>query len=105
MGYPQMYPHLKVLNFESDLRGFHSNHQIKASPTHLEASLVAQRVKKSTFNTRDPGSNPRSERSPEEGNGNPLQHACLGNPMDRGAWWATSPWGHKESDTTEQLTL
>ena len=23
--------------------------------------------------------------------------------MDRGAWWAISPWGHKESDTTEQL--
>ena len=24
-----------------------------------------------------------------EGNGNPLQHSCLGNPMNRGAWWAT----------------
>ena len=24
-----------------------------------------------------------------EGNGNPLQHSCLENPMDRGAWWAT----------------
>ena len=23
-----------------------------------------------------------------EGNGNPLQYSCLGNPMDRGAWWA-----------------
>ena len=28
-------------------------------------------------------------RSPGEGNGNPLQYCCLGNPMDRGAWWAT----------------
>ena len=28
------------------------------------------------------------EDSPGEGNGNPLQHSCLGNPMDRGAWWA-----------------
>ena len=28
-------------------------------------------------------------RSPEEGNGNPLQYSCLENPMDRGAWWAT----------------
>ena len=28
-------------------------------------------------------------RSPGEGNGNPLQYSCLGNPMDRGAWWAT----------------
>ena len=24
-----------------------------------------------------------------EGNGNPLQYSCLGNPMDKGAWWAT----------------
>ena len=24
-----------------------------------------------------------------EGHGNPLQYSCLGNPMDRGAWWAT----------------
>ena len=29
------------------------------------------------------------ERSPEEGNGNPLQYSCLGNSMDRGAWRAT----------------
>ena len=28
-------------------------------------------------------------RSPAEGNGNPLQYSCPGNPMDRGAWWAT----------------
>ena len=39
-----------------------------------------------------------------EGNGNPLQPSCLENPMDREAWQATSPWGRKESDTTEQLT-
>ena len=28
-------------------------------------------------------------RSPGEGNGNPVQYFCLGDPMDRGAWWAT----------------
>ena len=28
-------------------------------------------------------------RSLGEGNGKPLQYSCLGNPMDRGAWWAT----------------
>ena len=28
-------------------------------------------------------------RSPGKGNGNPLQYSCLGNPMDRGARWAT----------------
>ena len=32
---------------------------------------------------------PRLGRSPGEGNGNPLQYSCLGNPMDRGARWAT----------------
>ena len=41
---------------------------------------------------------------PGEGNSNSLQHSCLGNPpMDRGAWQGYSPWGCKESDTTEQL--
>ena len=32
---------------------------------------------------------PGLERSLGEGNGNPLQYSCLGNPMDRGAWRAT----------------
>ena len=35
------------------------------------------------------GSIPGSGRSPRGGHGNPLQYSCLGNPMDRGAWWAT----------------
>ena len=37
----------------------------------------------------DVSSIPGSVRSPAEGNGNLLQYSCLGNPMDRGAWWAT----------------
>ena len=32
---------------------------------------------------------PGSGRSPGEGNANPLQYSCLGNPMDRRVWWAT----------------
>ena len=36
-----------------------------------------------------------------EGNGNPLQYACLENPVDREAWWGWCPWGHTELDTTE----
>ena len=39
--------------------------------------------------TRDMGSSPGSGRFPGEENGNPLQYFCLGNPMDRGAQWAT----------------
>ena len=39
--------------------------------------------------TRDMGSVPGWGRSPEGGNGNPLQYSFLENPMDRGAWWTT----------------
>ena len=42
----------------------------------------------SAWNATDPGSIPGSGRSPEEGNGNPLQYSHLENPMDGGAWWA-----------------
>ena len=40
-------------------------------------------------NVGDAGLIPELGRSPGEGNGNPLQYSCLGNPMDRGAWQAT----------------
>ena len=36
-----------------------------------------------------------------EGDGTPLQCSCLENPIDGGTWWACSPWGREESDTTE----
>ena len=42
--------------------------------------------KESVSSAGDPGSIPGLERSPGEGNGNPLQYSCLENPMDRGAW-------------------
>ena len=41
--------------------------------------------------------------SPGRGHGNPLQYSCLGNPMDRGTWWAAVHWVTKELDTTERL--
>ena len=37
----------------------------------------------------------------EKGNGNPLQYSCLGDPMDRGAWWTTVHGVTEESDMTE----
>ena len=38
---------------------------------------------------------------PGEGNGNPLQYSCLGNPMDRGACWAT---GHGAPKSQTRLS-
>ena len=46
-------------------------------------------VKNLPANAGDSGSIPGLGRSPREGNGNPLQYSCLGNPMVRGAWRAT----------------
>ena len=46
-------------------------------------------IKNPPANSGDLGLIPGSGRSPEEGNGSLLQYSCLGNPMDRGAWWAT----------------
>ena len=53
------------------------------------ASLVAQTVNNLPASARDPALILGSERSPGEGNGNPLQYYCLENSMDRGAWQAT----------------
>ena len=58
-------------------------------------------IKNLPANAGDTGSFPGLERSPGEGNGNPLQYSCLGNPMDRGAWQAVTVHGvAKESDTS-----
>ena len=46
-------------------------------------------IKDPPANAGDLGSIPGSERTPGGGDGNPLQYSCLGNPMNRGAWWAT----------------
>ena len=42
-----------------------------------------------------------------EGNGHPLQPSCLENPTEGGAQGGGChiPWGHKELDTTDRLTL
>ena len=60
-------------------------------------------VKNMPSNARDAGSIPGLGRCPGEGNGNPLQYSCLGNPIDRGAWQVTVHGFAKESDMTEQV--
>ena len=57
-------------------------------------------VKNLPANTVEPGLTLGSERFLAGGNGNPLQHSFLGNPMVRGAWQATVQGITKESDTT-----
>ena len=57
-------------------------------------------VKNLPASVGDVGLTPGSERSPGEGNVNPLQYSCLGNPMDRGAWWDKVHGVAKQSDRT-----
>ena len=61
------------------------------TPIYLWASqfvLVIKIMPANAGDIRDVGSIPGLGRSPGEGNGKPLQHSCLENPKDRGAWWA-----------------
>ena len=48
---------------------------------------------------------PVSGKTPGEGSDNPLRYSCLVNSMDGGVWRVILPWGLKELDTTERLTL
>ena len=45
----------------------------------------------------DAGSIPELGRFPGEENSNPLQYSCMGNPLNRGDWWAPVPGVAKES--------
>ena len=60
-------------------------------------------VKHLLANAGNVGSVPGSGRSPRGGNDYLLQYSYLGNPEDRGAWWATVHAVRKESNTSEQL--
>ena len=57
--------------------------------------------KEPACSARDLGSIPGLGRSPEEGNGYPLQYSCLENPHGQRSLAGYSPWGRKESDATE----
>ena len=58
-------------------------------PMGFPGDSVVKTPPASAGDTGDAGSIPAWGRSPGKGNGNPLQYSCLGNPMDRGVWWAT----------------
>ena len=54
-----------------------------------QVPLVVKNPPANAGDIRDMRSIPGPGRSPERGHGNPLRYSCLGNPKDRGAWWAT----------------
>ena len=58
-------------------------------PVHILVFPGGSVVKNSSANIGDTGSIPGSGRVLGEGNGNLIRYSCLGNPKDRGAWWAT----------------
>ena len=53
-----------------------------------QAVLVVKNLPANAGDVRDTGSILGLGRSPRGGNGNPLQYSYLGNPIDRGTWWA-----------------
>ena len=61
--------------------------------------------KESACKAGDPSSIPVSGGSPREGHDNPLQYSCLENPHGQRSLASYSPWGRKESDATEQLSI
>ena len=76
----------------------------KVLPYYM-ASQVELAVKNPPANAgdaRDAGSIPGLGRSPRVGNGTPLQHSCLENPMNRGDWRTT---GHRVAEHWTQLSM
>ena len=72
------------------------------------ASQVALVVKEPACNAgdiTDSGSIPGPGRFPGGGHDNPLQHSCLENPMDRGAWWAIGPGVTKSRTQLKRLSM
>ena len=70
---------------------------------HSWASLVTQMVGIHLQCGR-PGFSPWLRRSPGGGHGNPLKYSCLVNPHGQRSLAGYSPCGHRESDTTKQLS-
>ena len=69
-----------------------------------QVAPVLKNLPANAGDVRGMGSIPGSGRSPGGGHGNPLQYSCLENLHGQRSLVGYSPWGHKESDITEQLS-
>ena len=72
-------------------------HRIKYYKYNSPGGSMVKNPPTTAGDTADTSSIPGLGRSPGEGNGNPLQCSCLGNPMDREAWRATQSMGLQKS--------
>ena len=77
--------------------------QFFASSGQSPGGAVIKNLPAKVGDKRDTGSIPGLGRSPGEENGNPLQHSCLENPMDEGAWWATQKPGRLQSTGLQRV--
>ena len=67
--------------------------------------LVAKNSPADAGDIRDTGSISGSGRFPGGGHGNPPQYSCLGNPMNRGTWWAIVHGVAKSQTQLKQLSM
>ena len=70
-----------------------------------QVALVIKNLLANAGDIRDIGSNPGTGKSLGGGHGNPLQHSCLENPVDRGAWQATVHRVAKSWTQLKQLSM
>ena len=71
----------------------------------FQGALVVKNPPASAGDIRDVSLIPGSRRSSGGGHDNPLQYSCLGNPMDRGAWWVQSMgWPRVGHDSATEHT-
>ena len=70
----------------------------------MQGFIGGSNGKESASNLGDLGSTPGLGRSPGGEHGNPFQYSCLEKPHGQRSLAGYSPWGHKELDTTKQLS-
>ena len=82
-----------------------TKHSIHTFTQGFPGGSVVKNLPANAGGTGDTGSVSRLVKYPGEGNGNPLQNPCLENPHGHMSLAGYSPWGHKESDMTESLSM